>query len=327
MSESELEGQIDRLVAKAERHLRAGNAGPALEALHEAWELLPAPRTEQRVALMVAGGLGDVYGDTEDYGREREWAETALRCPGGAENASVHLRLGQALFHMGERKRGVAELVRAKELGDDNTFRSVDPAYHLLVLQEINGADLSWALPDEFRPPAAEVCRTADARPANSATNSPDIQEEALDCAPAVLPEAVGRELDALCERGNAAMEDERYAEAAQSFWQGWELLPEPKLNWDASLWLLASLGDSQYLSNNLQGAHDYFRYALQAPEGTGNGFVWLRLGQCLALLGDKEAAVDPLARAYLLEGAEIFEDEDPEFLRLATSQLEPCAS
>jgi hypothetical protein len=81
-------------------------------------------------------------------------------------------------------------------------------------------------------------------------------------------------------------------------------------------------VGDAQFLLNDFRGAHDYFRYALQAPDGTGNGFVWLRLGQCLALLGDKEAAVDPLARAYMLEGAEIFEDADPEFLRLATSRL-----
>jgi hypothetical protein len=154
----------------------------------------------------------------------------------------VHLRLGQALFHTGERKRGIAELVKAKELGDDNTFSGVNPAYHLLVLQEVKGKDLSWALPDEFKAPTEDGSGAADVERANDRIEAPDSQagtsSEAM-----TLPEAIGRELDALCERGKAAMEDERYAEAAQLFWQGWLLLPEPKLQWDASLWLMASLG------------------------------------------------------------------------------------
>ena len=47
---------------------------------------------------------------------------------------------------------------------------------------------------------------------------------------------------------------------------------------------------------------------------GTGNPFVWLRLGQSAFELGNAKQATDALLSAYMLEGDEIFEDEDPKY-------------
>ena len=46
-------------------------------------------------------------------------------------------------------------------------------------------------------------------------------------------------------------------------------------------------------------------------PDGVGNGFITLRLGECYYELDDKEKAADYFVDTYMIEGMEIFEEED----------------
>jgi hypothetical protein len=56
----------------------------------------------------------------------------------------------------------------------------------------------------------------------------------------------------------------------------------------------------------------------------TGNPFLHLRLGQCRFELGDLDRAADELARAYMGDGEDVFEDEAPKYLAFLKTRLQP---
>lgn len=53
---------------------------------------------------------------------------------------------------------------------------------------------------------------------------------------------------------------------------------------------------------------------AVTGPDGLGNPFIHLRLGQCALELGDEDQAKDELIRAYMGDGPGIFEEEEPKY-------------
>ena len=123
------------------------------------------------------------------------------------------------------------------------------------------------------------------------------------------------RKVTRLSERGNKCMEAEEWDKAINIFDEALELLPEPKNQWDAALWLNASIGDACFMKENFVRAKEALFDALNCPDGTVNPFVLIRLGEVLFELGDLERAKEYLLRAYMLEGKEIFEAEDPKYL------------
>lgn len=61
----------------------------------------------------------------------------------------------------------------------------------------------------------------------------------------------------------------------------------------------------------------------LNCPDGQANPFVQLRLGETLYELGDKEGAKEHLFSSYMLEGKDIFEEENPKYLRFLEEYFE----
>ena len=136
---------------------------------------------------------------------------------------------------------------------------------------------------------------------------------------PRELDDALHDRISALSEKGNELSDAGRHSSALECFEQALALLPPPVEDWEAGLWLLVAIGDTHYLSGQTGKALDAFKRAMQCPDALGNGFIHLRLGQCHFDLGNLPKAGDELARAYMAEGPEIFNDEPPcylEFLR-----------
>lgn len=122
------------------------------------------------------------------------------------------------------------------------------------------------------------------------------------------------------CEIGDTLAEEGKYGDAIASYQYAWNLLPDPKENWEAATWILVAIGDAHFLNSNYPAARKTLEHAMQCPEAIGNPFIHLRLGQAQFELGDKEAAADELMRAYRGAGAEIFAEEAPKYLEyLAT--------
>ena len=136
------------------------------------------------------------------------------------------------------------------------------------------------------------------------------------------LSRAVSNQIDALCAQGDALAEQENYPKAIETYWAAWDLLPEPRTDWEASTWILTAVGDANFLGRDFVAGRDNLGSAMHCPGAIGNPFIHLRLGQCQFELGDLDQAADNLARAYLPEGKRLFENDDPKYLAFIKSKL-----
>jgi tetratricopeptide (TPR) repeat protein len=117
--------------------------------------------------------------------------------------------------------------------------------------------------------------------------------------------------MDDYCEKGNAEMDEDNYAAAAEWFTKAYAVLPEPKEDWEASGYITASLGDALFSDGKYAEAKEQLLIANDFYSGEeSNPFVLLRLGEACYELGDEKTALEFLLKAYQLEGAELFEDD-----------------
>ncbi len=130
----------------------------------------------------------------------------------------------------------------------------------------------------------------------------------------AELDPTIFAEITALSDQGQALFDEGSLAEARRLFVQAWALLPEPQSEWEATTWLAAAIGDIDFLQGNHDAARQTLEFAMLCPDGLGNPFLHLRLGQSLFELGEEDRAADELMRAYMGAGEEIFADQDPKY-------------
>jgi tetratricopeptide (TPR) repeat protein len=131
---------------------------------------------------------------------------------------------------------------------------------------------------------------------------------------PLELDPALHEQIKAHCAEGDKLAEAKRYEEAVAAYNKAWVIVPEPRNEWEASTWILASIGDACFLSGYNKSAREALEYAMHCPGGLGNPFLHLRLGQVLFEQNEKDAAADELIRAYMGAGDEIFRAEDPKY-------------
>lgn len=148
--------------------------------------------------------------------------------------------------------------------------------------------------------------------------------QSAISSARRELSPMIHLEVKRLSSQGDALTKKGSYAEAIETYWKAWDLLPEPKQEWDAGLWLLAAIGDANFLNRDYVACRDNLSVAMHFSGAIGNPFLHLRLGQCQYELGNMKRAADELARAYLLEGKKIFKNDDPKYLTFIKSKLKP---
>lgn len=130
-------------------------------------------------------------------------------------------------------------------------------------------------------------------------------------------------EIQRLSAAGDVSASALRFEEAIEHYNAAWALIPEPKTQWNASTWLLAAIGDAAFLGGHRGSALEALRFAMHCPDGVGNPFLHLRLGQVLFDHGDQDAAADELARAYMAGGAEIFGQEEPRYFAFLRTRME----
>ena len=141
------------------------------------------------------------------------------------------------------------------------------------------------------------------------------------------LPQSTHEEIRRLCAEGDALAEKSRYPDAIELYWSAWDLLPEPKTEWDAATWILVAIGDANFQSGDYEAGRDNSSMAMQCPNAIGNPFVHLRLGQCQFELGGLDRAIGELTRAYIGHGEDIFKDNDPKYLAFLKTKLLPPAN
>src|SRR5688572_10726504 len=128
------------------------------------------------------------------------------------------------------------------------------------------------------------------------------------------LDDELHERIKQLCAHGDAAAERSEFGMAIKQYEAAWDLLPEPRTQWDAATWILAAIGDAHYCSGEFEQGRDALLTAMHCPNAVGNPFLHLRLGQCQFELGFKIIAGDELTRAYMGGGSDIFRDADPKY-------------
>lgn len=135
------------------------------------------------------------------------------------------------------------------------------------------------------------------------------------------LSSETSAELDRLCALGDQHASAKDFSLALEAYWSAWDLLPDPKEDWEAATWILAAVGDANFLSGDFAAGRDNLSRAMHCPDALGNPFVHLRLGQCQFELGNLDRSADELMRAYMGAGPDIFGNDDPKYLAFLSTR------
>lgn len=135
------------------------------------------------------------------------------------------------------------------------------------------------------------------------------------------LADEIYSKISELGDQGDKMVEEGHFTEALALYWQAFDLLPEPKNNWDAGTWILAAIGDTNFRSGDFVAGRDNLAQAMHFPNAIGNPFMHLRLGQCWFELGTMDRAADELMRAYMGDGPKIFAQEDAKYIDFLATQ------
>ncbi|SHL21045.1 Tetratricopeptide repeat-containing protein [Chitinophaga jiangningensis] len=125
-----------------------------------------------------------------------------------------------------------------------------------------------------------------------------------------------------LSEKGDVLAESEQFSAALIEYQQALDLLPSPKLDWEAATWLYTAMGDAYFSLEDLPNAMDAYQQALKAPDGIGNPYIWFCIGQVYFGWEQLDKAKEHFMRAYMLDGEDIFEDQPSEYFELIRGEI-----
>jgi hypothetical protein len=83
----------------------------------------------------------------------------------------------------------------------------------------------------------------------------------------AELSEDAHERIQALCKKGDVLAKKGSYAAALQQYWAAWDLLPEPQTDWEAATWILAAVGDANFLGGDFTAGRDNLSMAMHCPD------------------------------------------------------------
>lgn len=86
--------------------------------------------------------------------------------------------------------------------------------------------------------------------------------------------------IEQLSEEGNKYVDNNNFDAAILKFEAALKIVSSPKNDYEASLWLYASIGDMYFFKQEYESAKEYFYNALNCPDGQSTGFIHLRLGK-----------------------------------------------
>lgn len=133
----------------------------------------------------------------------------------------------------------------------------------------------------------------------------------------------VHEEVKRLCAEGDRHAKLGEFSSALGLYWSAFDLLPEPTTDWEAGTWVLAAIGDANFLSADFEAGRDNLSNAMHHPNALGNPFLHLRLGQCQFELGALDRAADELTRAYMGAGRSVFAHDDPKYFDFLATRID----
>lgn len=129
--------------------------------------------------------------------------------------------------------------------------------------------------------------------------------------------------MDTLCAEGDQFLDEDNYDKALVAYRAAEKLIPEPKQDWEASTWIYTAIGDVFLCKEDYLEALKSYELAVISPDGLGNPYIHLMLGVCQFEVGNLDKAADELTRAYMGQGTEIFDSEDPKYFQFLKTRIQ----
>ena len=92
-------------------------------------------------------------------------------------------------------------------------------------------------------------------------------------------------------EIGDAFFYNGDFESALKEYNKAWELIPDPKNEWNASMWVLGMIGATCIRLHHLVSAKEALEFALHCPGGRENPYINLKLGELHYESGDEASA------------------------------------
>ncbi|MFN8395348.1 MAG: tetratricopeptide repeat protein [Bacteroidia bacterium] len=128
------------------------------------------------------------------------------------------------------------------------------------------------------------------------------------------LKDSVHKEIVHLCEIGDNYAAKGQFSKAIGAYEEALERLPLPHSDWEAGQWIFAAIGDAYFHLLQFDESMRWFFLAHNCLDGHLNAFIVLRIGQCFFEFQDHEKAKEFLMRAFLLNGVELFQEDDEKY-------------
>ena len=133
------------------------------------------------------------------------------------------------------------------------------------------------------------------------------------------LPKEIHQKIQKLAAKGDSLADRERFSEAIAIFKAGWELLPEPRADWEAGLWFVSAVMDSHFHAGEFAELVTEAGLIVDGELAQNSAFFQLRYGQALLEVDKSDEAKAALQKAFDLGGEEMFEDEDEKYSAFLT--------
>lgn len=286
---------FERLMDESEGYWAEEDYSGFIQAYLKAWDMLPVPKEEYDDSYHLAEGLAEGYLLLGKHSDAMKWAEMMSHCDlERLDDGAREYAMGKVLFESGDLENAKENFAIAMTKSAGRAFISAPEKYKELLKKNEH--------PQLQRNSRTEL-----------AAQKP---EEELD-------DELYEQIESLSEEGNEFVEEDDYAAALNKFKEALALVPEPKIKWEAAFWLYAGIGDMCLFLEDYKASADAFYHALNCPDGQESGFVHLRLGEALFEIDKKEDALEHLLRAYMLEGKELFNDEEEKYYDFLKNNVE----
>lgn len=288
--------RLDELISDHFDDVDAGRDEAALAKVEQAWSELPEPRGAwdyySQVLPEHAVDLTARLGQASAAAQWLERLDEALQPHSAASEVLYAGYKGKVLLAAGQQ---------------DLAWANFNTVYQALGARSFSGQDARYL---EFYRSYSPSGAAPDAAAAAPSTITVPPLGGGIVLAGGELDHATHERVVALAEDGDNLADNNAPADAARSYVQALELLPQPRYQWEAALQLYTALGDALLDLTQYDEAYEALQAALQSG-GQGNPYVWLRLGDAHRGLGRDGEALEAYTSAYMLAGEEIFEDED----------------
>lgn len=294
-----LEERLDVLINEGFDARHAGDVRGAVAKWSEAWDMLPEPKLQW-----------DYYGQALTL----DLTKACIECDDLSAAATWVERLDEAYSPHNDTSRMLVDFEKAKLFHKAGQH---DLAYaYFDAIYKVKGKKVF----DDTSPDHYEFYRSySPTTPSGSPTPpasaeagwTAHVPEPAAGRILSELDDATHERVTGLIEEGDAYMDVDAPQAAAEKYAAALEGLPQPITQWEHSLIAYTALADACLALTQYAEAEQSARFALKAPDGQGNGYVWLRLGDALHGQGRDAQALEAYTSAYMAEGEELFEGED----------------